>query len=484
MGRFSDAFSYVTITNTMKNTTIISGLIALQIAFSPALALAQFNAGFIISDQELFAANTMNAESIQDFLDSQPGVLKNHVDIDIDGLIKTSAMIIDAAAKRHQINPQILLVKLQKEMGLITDTTPKQSQFDWAMGYGVCDDCDVTHPSVIKYKGFAKQIDNAAEFMAYVPVNQEKFYFKAGESYTISGEDVYIQNGVTSALYNYTPHIHGNEIFSALWEKWFGTTVYHPNGSILQAIGDPGVWYIRDGVRYPFTSMSALSSRFSVDQIVQVPQRLLEQYPIGAPISHPQYSLLETETGNIYLLVGTEKRLIKDDFVFRQLGYTQDEIFYVTEAEVAFYASGLPITEESLNPIGALIQDPRTNGVFFVQDGIKRPLIAPELLSLNYPGMLVRKGTVEEIDRYLSSYPVFLKDGLLVKSSEDPAVYVISGGQKLAIDSEYTFLTLGYKWESVHTVTQALLDIHPLGEPVSIKIEATPEVDQMSLHNE
>ena len=72
-----------------------------------------------------------------------------------------------------------------------------------------------------------------------------------------------------------------------------------------------------------------------------------------------------------------------------------------------------------------------------------------------------------------------------MKSSEDPSVYVISGGQKLAIDSEYTFTTLGYTWESVHIVSQQLLDIHPQGETISIQVSLSEtESNEMSLLNE
>lgn len=464
-----------------KNITSLSTsiLVSFSLVLSSLAPLSQvqasFNPGLIISDQAVFNANTMTAEEIQLFLEDHKGVLKNHVDVDIDGLVKTAAMIIYSAAERHQINPQILLIKLQKEMGLITDDTPKQSQFDWAMGYGVCDSCSVDHPNVLKFKGFAKQIDNAAEFMAYVPVNEDRFFYKSGETYTISGEEVTIQNSVTAALYNYTPHIHGNKIFSKLWESWFMTTLSHPNGSLLQAFGEPGVWLVKDGQKHAFTNLASLTSRYSVDQIIQVPKATIDQYEKGPSISFPEYSLVQTESGNTYLIVNSKLRLIVDDQTMRHLGFFEDEIEVVAATDLAFFSQGLPITMASLDPTGALVQDPTTAGIFYVQDGIKYPLVAPELLALQFSHLTVRQGTIEELAAYDKGSPILLDDGFLVKSRDVPTVYVIANGKKHEIDSEATFNSLGYKWTNIHIVSESLLILHPTAETLSVSTNLSDE---------
>lgn len=439
-------------------------------AFSVAPVAASFNSGFIISDEELFATNTMSAQDIQVFLNEHDGVLKTYTDLDIDGLLKTAAMIISSAAERHQINPQVLLVKLQKEMGLITDSTPKQSQFDWAMGYGVCDNCSVNHPSVLKYKGFAKQVDNAAEFFAYVANSQEKFFYKAGGTYTISGEEVTIANNVTAALYNYTPHIHGNEIFYSLWQKWFANEIFinYPSGTLAQVQGEPGIWLIENGVKHAFTNFRAFSSRYATEQVVSIQPAILDQYPTGAPIELPEFALVQTNSGAIYLIVHDELRLIEDEQVFRSLGFTVDELVDVDDSEIAYFSQGTPITAISLDPLGALVQDPNSFGIYFVKDGIKYPLTAPELLSMNFAGMKARKGTVEELDRYIKGAPVLLHDGYLVKSANSASVYVIANGKRHEIDSEYTFNSLGYQWNRIQTISQGLLDLHPPGEVLQV----------------
>lgn len=455
-----------------KQKTLISSILVFAITtFSFGITpptLAMQDPGFIISDQDLFNVNTMTEEDIQQFLDDHEGTLKSYSTLDIDGLVKTSAMIIHGAANRHGVNPQVLLVKLQKEMGLITDSTPKQTQYDWAMGYGVCDSCSTDHPNVIRFKGFANQVDNAAEFLAYVTNSQERFHYQNGGTYEISGETVVIKNNVTAALYNYTPHIHGNEIFLKIWDSWFGSVNSYPDGTLLQAIGEPGVWLIENETRHAFLNLASLTSRYSTNQIIQVPVAVLDQYPVGPAIGFPESSLLLVPDGKIYLLINDELRWIQDEETFRQLGFFPDEVEAVSEEELTYFPKGSPITTASLEPFGALVQDPDTSGVFWVKDGVKSPLVAPELLSLNFPNKITRIGTREELDRYATGNAVLLKDGLLVKSAESPSVYVISNGRKHEIDSEETFNSLGYKWTNIETVTARLLSLHPNGEVLSV----------------
>ena len=54
---------------------------------------AQFDAGLIISDYELFDSSSMTLEEIQAFLDSHTGTLNKYYDTDVDGHVKTASMI-------------------------------------------------------------------------------------------------------------------------------------------------------------------------------------------------------------------------------------------------------------------------------------------------------------------------------------------------------------------------------------------------------
>lgn len=52
--------------------------------------------------------------------------------------------------------------------------------------------------------------------------------------YTIDGVSTLMGSGATAALYTYTPHFHGNELFVMFFEKWFGSTTGEIPGAIYR----------------------------------------------------------------------------------------------------------------------------------------------------------------------------------------------------------------------------------------------------------
>jgi hypothetical protein len=52
--------------------------------------------------------------------------------------------------------------------------------------------------------------------------------------YVFSGSVVTVANGATAALYDYTPYLHGQDLFTSAFNMWFGST------NIVKQIGNPG----------------------------------------------------------------------------------------------------------------------------------------------------------------------------------------------------------------------------------------------------
>lgn len=195
-----------------------------------------FNKNEIISQFQMFDYNSMTQSEIQSFLRGKNSYLANYY---TDGYIEScgtetkdcsminmpASQIIYSAAQRYRVNPKYILVMLQKEQGLIQwDGTPPDKRLDWATGYAVCDGCSLSDPKVVKYKGFGKQVDNAAGAMKFYSDNALKYEFirKATVSYTIDGQKVIPKNQATANLYTYTPHIRGNYTFWRVWQRYFG----------------------------------------------------------------------------------------------------------------------------------------------------------------------------------------------------------------------------------------------------------------------
>ncbi|MBR3233478.1 hypothetical protein IKG12_01275 [Candidatus Saccharibacteria bacterium] len=228
-------------------------------------AYSGFNAGDIISDEVMSDYGSMSEAEIQNFLKSKnpcndTNIVKAswyprmsyHIenghfvcmaDENFDG--QSAAHIIWQAAQDYRINPRVLIVLLEKEQGLVTDTWPNSTlQYRSATGYG----CPDTAACDSQYYGFRNQVRNAAELYRYILDNGSKYY-PTGQNYIqynpnsgCGGSVVNIVNRATSALYQYTPYqpndgvlntapgvtatcgAYGNANFYYYYTSWFGST--------------------------------------------------------------------------------------------------------------------------------------------------------------------------------------------------------------------------------------------------------------------
>jgi hypothetical protein len=446
------------------------------LAIRPALAF-DFDPNQIISDNELNDYNSMDLADITQFLIGQPGNLMSLRTKDAFGIERSAAEIIYNASQAYKINPKWILATLQKEQSLVTDTAPTQGDLDWAMGYAVCDSCSKDDPALQKFKGFGAQVDRATARIRYYYDHPQEFNYQMGKLCSIDGRDVLPFNQATANLFNYTPHLHGNFNFWNIWYRWFAKI--YPDGSLLKMVNDNGVWLIQNGLRRPFWSKTALTSRYDEKKIIEVTKNDIERYDTGYPIKYANYSLLKSPGGDIYLIVGNEKKKIADEQVFKTIGFNPEEVENVTDEELAYYEDGRVITIDSIYPQGALLQDKSTGGVFYVEDGIKYPIIAKEILTNNFKSYKLTAVSPDELAKYVTAANgMKLKDGTLIKGKIDSKVYVISNGLRRWIANEATFNQLGYKWKEIISVSDGVISLHGEGE---ILDSLLPQETQMAI---
>ncbi len=453
-------------------------LIALQLTLVSPLAIptaqaSVFDPSFILTNSDLEAYQSMTLGEIQAFLNNLNSFLATYVTLNSQGVAQSAAEIIYSAAQQHRINPKWILVTLQKEQSLIaSQETPIQDRLDWAMGYGVCDSCSKDDPRIQKFRGFGNQVDRAAARVRQYIEQPQQFYFKPGNTYTIGDQIVTIKNLATATLYTYTPHIHGNFNFWRIWSRWF--SAYYPDGSLVQVEGEPGVWYITNGMRRAITSKAVLVSRFDPTTIRKVSKLDLEKYPKGASLRFPNYTLVTDQLQNRYLLVNDEKRRFESQEVFARLGFNPEELELVSTTDLEPYADGPTITLGSAYPLGQLIQEKESGGVYWVENGLKHPIVSREILKVNFPTRSITQGDHQTLAGFPTGSRVALRDGTLVKSADSPMVYVISNGNRRPIANETTFVRLGYQWNAIVTTSQQAIEVHPLDEILDVTLPDSP----------
>lgn len=191
------------------------------------------------------------------------------------GGVKVAAQIIFDVSQACGINPQVLLVLLQKEQSLVTDDWPWPSEYQNATGFG----CPDTAPCDPTYGGFFYQVYYAARQFKVYAKNPTVFNYRANRNNSIlynpnsacGSSNVFIQNQSTADLYIYTPYqpnpaalnnlygtgdscsSYGNRNFWRMFNDWFGTT----NGTSLVQGSNQTVYLVNGSTKYgiPSTEM-------------------------------------------------------------------------------------------------------------------------------------------------------------------------------------------------------------------------------------
>lgn len=465
---------------------IISTLLSLLLLTTPLFVFAedfseeaQFNPNFIISDEEL-QAQSMTRADIQAFLDDKGGYIAGLRTEDEDGVMRKAADIIYRAAQKHQINPKYIIVKLQKEQSLVTAKNPTQKQLDGATGYGISDGCGWECDTYKRNKGFGKQVSAAAGIMRWYYDNKDKqsFIRRAGETYTISGQEVTPRTDATAFLYTYTPHILGNKNFWILWNEWFEQV--YPDGTLMKADNAPDVYLIDDGRKRKIESMSALLTRFDPNMIITVPSSELSRYDVGAPISFPNYSILK-KGSTYYLLDFDTLRPFKDEDVFRQYGYNPQEVIEVSSSDIRDYEIGSTLNEPGENPRGRLIRASENNTLYFIKDGTYSPIFDDQIAALSLPGLREQPGSVSDLAEYQEIDPMLFPDATILGIEGSNKIYIIEKGKKRHIFNEKVFVGLGYKWENIIWSNQMMSIAHQTGQPLYLRDDTPIAVQEKTV---
>ena len=250
----------------------------IALALSPVMTASaadggDFDPGLIVSDAAFYDGEAMTAEQIQSFLIAQlplcetwhrgragnqppftclkdyaqsvPAMPADEYCDSVSGGRMSAAEIIAEVGRACDISPKALLVLLQKEQSLVTDTWPWPRQYEHATGFS----CPDSAPCDPQFAGFFYQVYYGARQFQMYRLHPESYNFRAGEVVAIAfhpdpacgAAAVTIANQATAGLYNYTPYqpnaaalqslysvgddcsSYGNRNFWRIWSDWFGS---------------------------------------------------------------------------------------------------------------------------------------------------------------------------------------------------------------------------------------------------------------------
>ena len=328
------------------------GVVALEGENTPAEAAnaAWFNPGQIISDSAFYTSGTMSAADIQRFLNgkvavcradpTRPGCLKDYR-LSTPAVTGTAGRCASLPAKTNVsaaeviydvsiacgISPKVLLVKLQKEQGLVTSTNPSTRAYEFALGM----DCpDTPAGCSAASAGFFWQL--------YKGAGQLQWYSNPAGSFTwlrpgatisrpyqannpgCGSQSFVLENKATAALYYYTPYVpnqtalanlygvgdvcsaYGNRNFFRDYTDWFGSPI---GGSFLLKGDAADVFMIVNETKFRIPTPALLTSLAPLGPVGTVPNAHLDRYTTVSDMS----ALARNAVDGSYFFIHNSQRL-------------------------------------------------------------------------------------------------------------------------------------------------------------------------------
>lgn len=336
----------------------------------------------------------------------------------------SAAQIIWNASQQYSINPEVLIVLIQKEQGIVTDDWPWTYEYRSAAGYG-CPDSNVCNT---QYYGLYNQINNAArQFRLYFnnPTNYNNLVGRTNNilyspSSSCGTGPVVIENQATANLYNYTPYqpnaaalnnlygsgdscsSYGNRNFWRYFNDWFGTTYAndtnapHPNGTLVH--NQNGIFLINNNQISFFDYPQIIDSYHYNWNKIKLASTGDVQLPAGPDIDRlaPGTIFKEDNSATTYIMDYDTDNILKKravpDNIVHDLGYASSDIInvpsYVTANTPVF---STPMTTP-VHPSGTIVLFYGIPVVYMIDHGTLRPFANELALSSNNYRMSMIKG--------------------------------------------------------------------------------------------
>ncbi len=468
-----------------------------------------FNPNKLIDDGTFSNPRAMaSADEIQSFLEGKNSVLANKSSSFIAKLNaptssslmetvedpgknktnRTAAQLIWDASQSSGINPQVILVILNREQSLITgrqNATEEQLQraLNFAMGFG----CPDTQPCGDLYKGFYFQLFGNVDsennrYLGAAKSLMKSFstpggrgpYFrgstsKVGDTITLDNtlggyegvqpsQEVKLTNAATAALYRYTPHVfNGNYNFWRFFNGWFkdnGGNVSIPEGTMFRQSGKSDVYIMLGGKKHKIMTFVAQARSIQLSNAISVSKSQFKNIEEGDIYGLPDSTLIKVDS-KYYVFMNNIKQPASESVIF-QRGMNTNTAIEVSAKNADLFETGPQLTYSD----GTILKGDAQATIYMVQGGILRQFTAGTLAQYNAAAS-VKTIPQAELDTYKKDGYVAPKDGSLIKGTS-PAVYLIENGQKKPLSGEL-FKNRGYTFAKIIIMPEEEINSYPLG---------------------
>jgi len=476
-------------TKTLKKISVLAvGLMVLTTTVPLPAAMAaegidpNFNPGILISDKAFSDVGTFgSAAGIQKFLEQRKSALADTSQAFVKKLkepdsltkvgledpqpslsrLRTAAELIYDSSTKHGLNPQVILVKLDKEQSLVSGKFTGdvlQKRLDRAVGFG-CPDYEGCGEIFLSFyrQLFGTFDSNGARWLGAAASLMRSFNTEGGRGpgmdasnrvfgrpiiriskvgdavvfdNTMGGyegikqnQTVTIGNRATAALYRYTPHVfNGNYNFWKLYSSWFK----YPNGTVIQMKGDDNFYVIDNANKRPFSQFVATQRKIDTSSVVTVSKSEFDTYLTDKQMPPLDGTLIKgAASAAVYLIQDTKKRPISGP-VFTQQKFSFANVVTVPQAEADLYDQGAYVTPTT----GTLVVGETDGTVYLIDVDLKRAVSYDVFVARKFSFGKILKLSDVEVKAFPSGPWATPPDQVAIKLKGSSGIYWFRDNQR------------------------------------------------------
>ncbi len=178
-------------------------------------------------------------------------------------------------------------------------------------------------------------------------------------------------------------------VLTVMWAMGLSLLVAAPAsaavGDLVKSASSPTVYVVgADGVTImPFPHANVYSSWGYPADFSTVMTKDLSSYTVGPNVEFRSGSLVKGDGPAVYYIENRTKRPIISDVVFLALGWDWNDITWLSDAFLADYPTGSPISSSSMHPDGSLVKYAGSPAVYLIDGGKKRPFASAAAFEAN-----------------------------------------------------------------------------------------------------
>jgi hypothetical protein len=364
-----------------------------------------------------------------------------------------AADLIYTRARANGINPQVLLVLIQRESSGVTSNPPLSDMTRaWPLFYAFNEQMASYQYNCTDAEAIAQNYGGTGQQLAYTPYGLMHLYSTPSQcpnTQVIDGVTMNMASRGTAALYCYTPHVYdGNHNFWLFYTIWFGSAPPPPYAPPL-VISNGKVYVADQNQLWHVTSQEVFDVMgFNWNNVVPLSGSPYAAYPISGGITR----LVRNSVGRVFYLEGAKKRPIMSARIFLSKGFHWEDVSPVNDAILSSIPTGIPLFE--------LVRIAGTSSIYFQSYGEDHHVESADIFSgawnldwtevADVPAYVVYQFP---LTRSLSRYAL----------SDQGRIYYLDGGFKYDIPSADVFNQYGFPWDLVVRTGNNILDQKPSG---------------------